>query len=220
LKFIGDVHGHFQLYKSLLDDTPSFQVGDMGIGFDPILNLEMSAQHRFIRGNHDDPEMCRVHPNYAGEFGYDDKYGLFFLSGAWSIDKDFRIAYQKQTGKAIWWAQEELSEEQLIEAEKLYISCKPKVVVTHDCPESINNLLLSPGLVYDKEQKRMVRENANYFRTRTGMFLERLFQLHQPNYWLFGHYHQSWKRELVGTKFICLNELEVYEMAEGDGFGT
>lgn len=34
MRFIGDVHGKFKSYKTLIKDIPmSIQVGDMGVGF-------------------------------------------------------------------------------------------------------------------------------------------------------------------------------------------
>ena len=89
IRFIGDVHGHIDAYMRVRGNTPSFQIGDMGLGF-PNTALPKGGEHRFIRGNHDDPAACRKHPNYAGDFGYDPDCDLFYMGGAWSIDGEWR----------------------------------------------------------------------------------------------------------------------------------
>src|SRR5260370_16253241 len=74
IRFIGDTHAKFPLYRAIAtapvetDDptnkifAPSIQVGDFGMGFRtaPIL----APDHRFIRGNHDNPQLCAEHPNW------------------------------------------------------------------------------------------------------------------------------------------------------------
>lgn len=84
----------------------------------------------FIRGNDDDPSLCRSSPRNLGEFGKSPD-GLFWMSGAWSIDWQFR-----QEGVS-WWRDEELSTSQLGEAFDCYVGAKPRVVVTHQGPASL-----------------------------------------------------------------------------------
>lgn len=200
--FIGDVHGKTEQYARLVmglpNDSKSIQVGDMGLGFKGTL-LPVFDNHKFIRGNHDDPSKCRNHPNYLGEAGYFPETGIFYLGGAWSIDQKWR-----EEGVS-WWPDEELSEEQFDEATELYVQSKPRIVVTHDCPSSAANSILSflsngrPGdLIEQRTQKR----------------LQCMLNLHEPEYWVFGHWHVSFTFKLTGinTTFICLNELEYKEI--------
>ena len=68
--FIGDVHGCFNPYKKVTESADSsLQLGDMGNGFRTRMNKggvtrspELNHNHKFIRGNHDDPSVCRSHP--------------------------------------------------------------------------------------------------------------------------------------------------------------
>ena len=74
IKFIGDVHGKYGRYETILknSDLPTIQVGDMGVGFfhrdyegtlrpfaNPPYDKMVAGNHRFIRGNHDNPYVCR-----------------------------------------------------------------------------------------------------------------------------------------------------------------
>lgn len=201
MRFIGDVHGHFNRYKKLLASAPdleTFQIGDMGLGFGDQLPSS-GSNNRFIRGNHDAPDDCKLHPNYAGEFGFDPKHNLFFAGGGFSIDWQWRVARMNQGGRPIWWMDEELSPEQLEAAEHLYLDIKPSVVATHDCPDSIRRRLLHdivPGFRPEKDLP-----------CRTATAFEKMFTQYQPKIWIFGHYHVDVDFEFAGTRFICLAEL-------------
>ncbi len=70
MHFIGDVHGYVKTYLKYINRRikgPSIQVGDMGMGFVKFPD-SWDDQHTFIRGNHDDPEVCQAHPNYRSKF--------------------------------------------------------------------------------------------------------------------------------------------------------
>ena len=223
--FVGDVHGKTDILINLIKrrtDGPVFQLGDMGLGF-PGVALPEQPDLLFIRGNHDDPAACQKHPNYAGEFGYLPAHDLFFLSGAWSIDYGWRqawnqakleewVRYKQNSSKPpqkVWWEDEELSQPQLDAAVALYIEKKPRVVATHEAPTDAAKYLLSGGFRPEKA------ECAN---TRTSKALQQMYEAHQPDYWLFGHYHRDLEFTLVKdnephkTRFICLNELSVQEI--------
>lgn len=202
--FVGDVHGKTERYCSMVMDikTPTFQIGDMGLGFQGTF-LPHRDKDRFIRGNHDDPAVCKAHPNYAGEFGYDPEYEMFFMGGAWSIDWAWRRAHMLQGGSAVWWADEELSAEQLAQAKELYIQTKPLIVATHECPASVVPDVLPTGFRGEK---------LECIYTRTSQTLDEMFKIHQPKLWVFGHYHIDRELDNNGTKFICLNELSTLEV--------
>lgn len=77
MRIIGDVHGHIADYMTLAAASQeSIQIGDMGLGFRGV-SLEPNPAHRFFRGNHDAPQACREHPNYLGDWGYDEARDLF-----------------------------------------------------------------------------------------------------------------------------------------------
>lgn len=202
---IGDVHGKISEYKAIINTyihESSIQVGDMGIGFPGIKVPIMPRRHSFIRGNHDSPDAARKHPNYMGDWGVyhlDDtkntKNDIFFVSGAWSIDAGSRLM------GVSWWPEEELNYTQFDEAIRSFIDIKPRIVITHDCPESA---AIGLGLIKCRGGKA--------YHSKTSLALQAMFDIYQPELWIFGHWHESVKDTILGTKFICLNELETYEI--------
>lgn len=187
--FIGDVHGHFNLYQLVLDQigegAKSIQVGDFGVGFKPVPELPPEA--KFIRGNHDAPDLCRQHPNYLGDFGVHEE--IFYAGGGYSID-----AFARKEGVS-WWRDEQLNYKQMAEATTLYADTKPEVVVTHQCPQSVEDRIFDFPHRYD---------NA------TSKWLDVLFELHKPKLWVFGHYHLSRNKKVNKTRFVCVRPCEVF----------
>jgi len=195
---IGDVHGFTNTYqkwlrRNLAADQHSIQLGDMGLGFKGV-GLHEMPNHKFIRGNHDNPAKCRAHKNYLGDFGYEDTSGIFYISGAFSIDRDMRVE------GVSWWADEELSYDELGQAIDLYEKTKPRFVVSHECPTIAGSALLH-------------RMNGAYFadklactRSRTAEAMQQMLDIHQPSEWVFGHYHidKSFLAPSINTKFRCV----------------
>lgn len=190
--FLGDIHGEFYQLKEILKlypDKEIIQLGDMGLGFNkkyddlfPIDNKNL----KFIRGNHDNPEVCKQYEQYLGDYGvYKD---LFFISGAASIDKAYRIE------NVSWWKNEELTYLQQKECMDLYLEIKPRYVITHDCPQNIC------ACIYKRD-----------FKNSTGVFYQNLFDLHQPEFWIFAHHHKSINMKIKNTQFIGLDVFEVLE---------
>jgi hypothetical protein len=146
---IGDVHCKYDKYNQLVSrlDAPSVQLGDMGIGFplkddeDP---LSMPPWAYFFAGNHDNPDEAALHPQYLGKFGMRNvgDVPFFFVSGACSIDQ-----YSRTEG-VDWWRNEELSYAELQWALESYIDAKPDIMITHDCPDFIGQMML------DEEENR------------------------------------------------------------------
>lgn len=201
---IGDIHGDIRRYAKLVRRYPStIQVGDFGVGFvgDPhhvriskLLEMYerdgLHKQHRFLRGNHDNPDLCRRSKLYLGEWGFLPEQSLFYVSGAFSVDRVWR------SPGLDWWADEELSQDQFDAALEAYKQHKPRFVVTHDCPVSIYQFLCAGGTI-----------NIN----RTSHNLQLMFDAHQPEKWYFGHHHQSKDLHTDTTLFRCLDEYESYE---------
>lgn len=191
ITFQGDAHG--KLRKLAKPGNLVVQVGDLGIGFvSPVMVSERVTKRtdfKFIRGNHDFPDACRLNPNYLGEFG--TAHGFFFVSGAWSIDQSYRMEGRD------WWRDEELSTSQMREAFDLYTNEKPRIMVTHEGPSS---LFVEGGPM----ALRDYRTNA------TATLLQAMFEYHQPELWIFGHHHVSRDFRLNGTRFRCLEELETF----------
>jgi hypothetical protein len=184
---VGDIHGNFEYIQSLCKLTrqePIIQLGDMGLGFGSSEQPDIFPDNfYFIRGNHDNPMSAKAYSNYLGDFGYNEKLKLFFISGADSTDK----AYRKEN--VSWWRNEQLSDNQLFEAFKLYTQVRPEIVISHTCPAFVTKLMIQS-------------KDAH----RTEKMLEKMWNLHQPKLWLFGHFHPEslWDFPIKNTRFICV----------------
>jgi predicted phosphodiesterase len=188
MRYIGDVHGKMKQYVAITQGIEaSIQVGDFGAGFSPLPNIDIN--HRFIRGNHDDPAICAKSPNWIPDGTIDND--TFFVGGAYSIDKDDRTIGRD------WWDDEEISWGKLNELIDVYANVKPRIMVTHDCPRQIATTLWSFLLTGG---------------SRTSSALQAMLEIHQPEIWLFGHYHTNINKVINGTQFICLAELEYIDI--------
>ncbi len=191
MRFIGDIHGELFHYMNIINGaTESVQVGDFGVGFmneyDFMDNLHEDGRHKFIRGNHDDPALCKERVGYIEDGTYDPERDIFYAGGAWSIDWKWR------TPGYSWWVDEELSDEEFEIVAKKYAEAKPRIMVTHDAPESVSFSMFIEGT------------GKPWFRTRTAEWLEYMWSLHKPEIWLFGHWHIDRDEVIDGTRFLCL----------------
>jgi hypothetical protein len=223
LRLIGDIHGEYTQYAKLLDHPNTVQIGDFGMGFHPATaasvdtyldavekamddrNAELArvhsegvfepppsvpTSHRFIRGNHDDPGECRKSKHWISDGHYEG--GIMFIGGAASIDKAYR------TEGVSWWPDEEISDVGLNILVEEYDKKRPRVMVTHECPESIARHVMIP----------LVKGAANFL-SRTREAFERMLAIHAPELWVFGHWHTdiTFRDEHLGTVFQCLGIL-------------
>ncbi len=191
MRFIGDIHGDLFSYMNIMNGaTESVQIGDFGIGFlndDGFVDdLHADGRHKFIRGNHDDPEGCKERVGWIPDGTYDEDRSIFYAGGAWSIDWRFR------TPGYTWWCDEELSDDEFDKVMDLYVAKKPRVMITHDAPESVSFDMFIEGT------------GKPWFRTRTAEWLELMFQAHKPEIWIFGHWHIDRDEVIDGTRFVCL----------------
>lgn len=209
--FIGDVHGKYKPYKRILKEHENtVQLGDMGVGFkrysphhedvyphgsyypNPPYNAMVKGNHRFIRGNHDNPEVCVEHTQWIPDGTVEDN--IMFVGGGLSIDKNFRVPGYS------WWEDEELGTVEFARLLSVYEKAKPDVMVTHECPEVIARRILGAGFRPEKSLE-----------SRTRIWFDKFFEQHQPALWVFGHWHNSFECSVLGTEFVCLAELEVRE---------
>jgi len=191
---IGDVHGKYDAYVKMARKRDfTVQIGDLGFRYECLKNLDQE-RHRFVGGNHDNYDIVGEWPHYLGDYGMASLGGVefFFYRGAYSIDRQYR------TIGVDWWQNEQLGIDDFMKARELYREAKPSVVLTHDCPETLVPRLLPP--------------NAAIYQNITGWALQELFAIHQPETWVFGHYHVSQRIDAGGTRFICLDELEACEI--------
>jgi hypothetical protein len=185
MRFIGDVHGKFDQYLKLIESVPeSIQVGDFGAGFKPIPYIGIN--HRWIRGNHDNPEISKGHPNWIPDGHYEN--GMFFTGGALSVDAHSR------TEGVDWWRDEELSYDECFSFMDKYESIHPEIMVTHDLPQTV--------------AMQIFGNHKSSIRSRTRNFLDSLFFSHKPKLWICGHWHVREDVTIDGTRFIVLGELD------------
>jgi hypothetical protein len=202
--FIGDVHGKYNRLETIYKHChQSIQIGDMGVGFfrypdgepeaNPPFDKMVAGQHRFIRGNHDNLAVCKKHIMWIPD-GHLEKTPkgtkLFFVGGAWSYDQPQRHRYFD------WWPDEQCSKKQLRTFSEAYAFNSPDVMVTHDAPHSVCLDLFTGDL----------RE------THTRQFLDKMWHMHRPKIWIFGHWHRHKDKEINDCRFICLDELETIDL--------
>jgi hypothetical protein len=190
-RFIGDIHGNFDNYKKIIENCEnSIQVGDHGVGFGPLPD-DISISHKFIRGNHDDPEACKSEPRWIPDGTFFNYIETMLIGGAWSIDKNYRTPYRD------WWPEEELSYSELSSLVEKYIIVKPRIMITHDCPYTVMQQFFN---------------YQNSFNSRTQMAFDSMFANHRPKLWIFGHHHVNKHMNIMGTDFLCLGEFSYIDI--------
>lgn len=199
LRIIGDVHGHNERYRRLLQKARfTIQVGDFGFNYITLSTINY-RQHRILAGNHDNYDEVENWPHFLGDYGIHNIPGfgnIFFVRGGISIDRHLRIE------GVSWWEAEELSMAECYAALAEYKRVRPNFVVSHECPRSI---------------VPFVTKSVQIIPSRTNQLLEQMLSIHTPNQWVFGHYHQSWDAIINGTHFTCLDELECLDFEASTG---
>jgi hypothetical protein len=151
---------------------------------------------------------------FFDEFGAFENNGLtaFYVSGAFSIDWKFRQKmYFSGRWPQTWFPEEELSISKLKNAVALYKKTRPAVVLTHEAPRSISNMIGNPDVL------RSFGFNPDTFTTRTSEALQEMFKAWQPELWIFGHYPRYFDRVVNGTRFICKPELGYTDLSVENG---
>ena len=212
-RFIGDVHGKYKQYKKIIaKSSGTIQVGDMGIGFrrlggardgewyaNPPHYAMLAGNHRFIRGNHDNPTECSRHSQWIPDGTIEN--GLMFVGGGVSVDRAWR------TEGYDYWKDEELSQADADRMLTVFDFAEPHTMVTHDCPESVATEMARISLRVSK----LDPEHSS----RTRQLFEAMWQKRPPKLWVFGHWHHSFDCVLSGTRFVCLAELEFRDLEAG-----
>lgn len=215
IRFIGDVHGQWKqdYFPKLEGCDRSVQVGDMGVGFLYRINPEdpygvrlpspppslgdFPGKHEYIRGNHDNPLVCRQDPNCIPDGTYRD--GVFYVGGGLSIDREYR------TEGIDWWRDEELSYAEFEKIIDVYRQLRPAIVVTHECPDEVAGAMMAA----------LNRIKFNDF-SRTRQAFQRMLEIHQPKIWIFGHWHVSMNFKYGPTNFVCLGIGETIDIETDD----
>lgn len=204
---VGDVHGKIYQFLDIVADYRKrsteliIQLGDLGFSkqWDEVIQYCLDTNEtnlRIIPGNHDDytkffpwPIGWKSTPLLVDDIWVDKKESYFGVQGANSIDKHFRVEGRD------WFSNEELSYTSLGMAVDWYIESKPRIMFSHTCPSSVKKQLFG----YDES-------------SRTEQALQVMFELHQPEIHFFGHFHRHVDEVINGTRFICLAELQTYEL--------
>lgn len=205
IRFIGDVHGRYNSYLKILEESPypTIQVGDFGVGFGPTpfdvwdINIDPN-QHKFIRGNHDNPKLCKDYPAYIpdGSYSHDDR--ILYVGGAGSIDRMYR------TPGLNWWVDEQLSMAELDSIVDGAWNKLPEIIISHECPDFIADAICNA-----RGYQKYADDN------RTRMMLSDLYtndEIRKPKLHIFGHWHVNCDFKIHGTRFICLNELSYIDI--------
>ena len=201
LTVIGDVHGHIETYKQIAEDSEySIQLGDMGFNYTGLNSLDPD-KHKFFGGNHEDYDLYYQVPHSLGDFGMDEINGLefFYVRGAFSIDIMYRLD-QNMNGNKSWWDKEQLTYKQMSICEEEYAHQKPDIVITHTAPTKAIRDNFSTSTL-----NRLGFSDT--FQDHTSGLLQRMFEIHQPSIWIFGHFHKGVVDTINGTEFHCLPEL-------------
>ena len=189
---IGDIHGNTEMYLNIVaKHERTIQLGDLGFNYE-FLNAVDSTKHRVIAGNHDNYWQMDSYPHFLGDFGELMLEGLpkiFFCRGGRSIDKESR------TLGINYFPEEEFDLRQCNDAIDAYNGCE--VMLSHECPTVVMEQILASK-----------KDDRNIDPSVTSHLLQRMFDLHRPNLWVFGHHHKSFTQVIDGCKFVCLNEFE------------
>jgi len=216
VRFIGDVHGKLDwnilgrptYLDRIAECEASVQLGDMGdaAAYEMLEERVDPRLHRFVPGNHDDYD--RLPPHALGDFGVAEAGGvrLFFVRGAFSVDKALRLR-----SKIPWWPQEEMDSKTMDEALDAYRTERPEIVASHECPT------VAARELGDAKALEDYGFDPATFESRTGKLLQAMFECHAPRLWVFGHFHRSWRRDIGGTLFVCLEELGCVDVDSAGG---
>lgn len=211
-RLIGDIHGlvnDYKVYSIGNFDGPTIQIGDFGIGFgqsdywhESINDFHSDGTHRFIRGNHDNPTVCKQ--EMVGYIPDGTVEGdVMFIGGAWSIDNPVAPpGWYRRTAGHDWWFDEECSDEEFEKMLERYLEVKPRVIITHDCPAKVSyDMFWGSGFL-----------TGPVYPNRTGQWLNTFFEAHQPDEWYFGHWHETMSHKHGRTMFQCIGELDFVDV--------
>ena len=190
MRIIGDVHAKIDKYAEIINSCgKSICVGDFGFKnqWDWLTENKISTDHQIVMGNHDYIPYRESHRNSLGTHSFNDD--IFTIAGASSIDKHLR------THGVDWFEDEELPYLLGVKILEWYNAVTPSIVITHDCPQFVASRWFG------------IQEKS-----RTRQLLDALFEVYEPELWIFGHHHKSKTEQIDRTKFICLSELEYIDL--------
>lgn len=192
---LGDIHGDVKPVYNILLNTPQnhklIQLGDFGFRSTYDLHLPKLPYDRLriLGGNHDEWPSLVKWQHALPRYGFEKwgNTGVFWVAGAYSIDKSQRIE------GADWWKEEELNYKETDACIEEYTTFAQDgqidVVLSHDCPINVGLAVLGE---WPKE-------------THTSKLLYELWKIHEPREWYFGHHHKRFRKKVGNTMFRCLD---------------
>ena len=254
MHFLGDIHADFDWWTKITSRgycKSSIQLGDFGMGFlekqDSKRHFKEidgkkysyhpagvdSTKHKFIHGNHDDPVLCAKSPHFLGRYGYIEKLDLFYISGAFSTDKDPQYGSRVCGGGGPYSPYV-----QSCDGCEHFDGCNLKVKTWIGRTEGenwwageqlFNEELEKMVALYEEAKPRIVVSHTcpsdvikNFTSgrgrdlDRTGNFLSKAWSTYKPEHWLFGHIHNMQSAVIDGTKFRCIGINQFYEIPDID----
>jgi predicted phosphodiesterase len=206
---VGDVHGKWPMLHNICDkhkDKIVLGLGDIGLGFEGKRDPVFRENFRFFRGNHDNPAVCKAHPQYAVDYGM---WGdVFIVAGADSIDKKWR-KYGRD-----WWYDEQLHVEDRDAALAAWKEAKPDILICHEAPFKVHQIQKAASVTYDRNNEGWGPANGN----DTAFLLDSMIQAHMPKMVVHGHWHNPLIYKQWGCVFVSLGELETLDLAEATKF--
>lgn len=207
-----DTHGHINtfpkyphsniqagrnLIKSLCGED--IHLGDLGFDYTMLTHLKKDS-FILIGGNHDNYDSINSIEGYLGDWGAYNFHGLefFYVRGENSIDKEQRA---KSGPNKSWWEQEQITYEQMSYALEAYSLAKPKVVLTHGAPKFLHEV----GVLKSA--------HIGVSPSMTSKLFEMMWNIHEPEWWFFGHWHQNVCRVIRNTVFYCGEELQYVDVS-------
>lgn len=161
-----------------------------------------------LRGNHDNPSHWKddlIDEEYENIIHLKDHQLLLLnddlfmcIGGGTSIDRCFRAIERS------YWADENISFPKYNELEKDIIKNKGLHGILSHCgplPPKCSNNRLDYWYLQDADLRNDLQEEQ--------LIINKIFDIYQPKFWFFGHYHVDESFDFKNCKCICLNELSM-----------
>lgn len=210
LRVVSDVHGKYELMDQLnLHDKYVVQLGDMGFNYQHLYENYDPNLLKVCLGNHDAYNNRPIGFD-LGDYG-SAKLGPFkfwFVRGEFSIDCKIRADYElRGIWPKTWFDNEQLNENERQSCLREYGMTKPRVVMSHGCPIFIKEKISNPDIMRSFGWP----EDMN---SVTQQLLQDMWDVHQPELFIFGHFHRDWYHVEGNTTFICMKELGYLDFDE------
>jgi hypothetical protein len=82
-----------------------------------------------------------------------------------------------------------------------YELIKPKIVVTHECPDSVITHICHEKGIHKYDIPSVTRR-----------CFDNMLEIHKPDLWIHGHWHLSSRKIYNGVEIISLGELEYVDI--------